>query len=295
MKNILEVVVDFFSNLYRNIRRGFKKYKKMLIKQTKEGDYSILGCTALGIVALILVIVLLVSLTANSGHKKEKETTTSGATTEDIATQPEASRTDITGLASEAKAIYEANKDFLVLVNSGNPITDGYTFTHHTLNSGYDVDEKIYSDLSKMLSDCNTAGHEYTIVGGYVSREAQQREYEDTVTAYINKGHTAEEAAELAAKVTNKAGYNEHETGLTIDVVALGNTKQSDATTDQTIKWLAANCKNYGFIYRYPVEKASVTGINGEPWHFRYVGKAAATFIMDNNLCLEEFYNLVNQ
>ena len=29
-----------------------------------------------------------------------------------------------------------------------------------------------------------------------------------------------------------------------------------------------------------------------EPWHFRYVGKEAAAYIMENNLCLEEFLDL---
>ena len=29
-----------------------------------------------------------------------------------------------------------------------------------------------------------------------------------------------------------------------------------------------------------------------EPWHFRYVGEEAAQFIMENDLCLEEFLAL---
>ena len=29
-----------------------------------------------------------------------------------------------------------------------------------------------------------------------------------------------------------------------------------------------------------------------EPWHFRYVGKEAAAYIMENGLCLEEFLDL---
>ena len=36
----------------------------------------------------------------------------------------------------------------------------------------------------------------------------------------------------------------------------------------------------------------SVTGIIYEPWHFRYVGVEAAHYMMDNNLCLEEFLAL---
>ena len=29
-----------------------------------------------------------------------------------------------------------------------------------------------------------------------------------------------------------------------------------------------------------------------EPWHFRYVGVEAATYIMENGICLEEFVSL---
>ena len=42
-------------------------------------------------------------------------------------------------------------------------------------------------------------------------------------------------------------------------------------------------------ILRYPKGKQDVTGIIFEPWHFRYVGVEIATYIMENNLTLEEY------
>ena len=39
-------------------------------------------------------------------------------------------------------------------------------------------------------------------------------------------------------------------------------------------------------------KKQDITGIIYEPWHFRYVGVEAATYIMENGLCLEEFLEL---
>ena len=41
---------------------------------------------------------------------------------------------------------------------------------------------------------------------------------------------------------------------------------------------------------KYPpsAAKESITGRN-EPYHFRYVGVEAATYIMEHNLCLEQF------
>ena len=43
------------------------------------------------------------------------------------------------------------------------------------------------------------------------------------------------------------------------------------------------------FILRYPQGKEYITGIQYEPWHFRYVGKEAAAQIMDREITLEEF------
>jgi D-alanyl-D-alanine carboxypeptidase len=53
--------------------------------------------------------------------------------------------------------------------------------------------------------------------------------------------------------------------------------------------WLLTHCSEYGFILRYPADKEDVTGISYEPWHFRYVGKEAAQYIMDNGITLEDF------
>ena len=60
-------------------------------------------------------------------------------------------------------------------------------------------------------------------------------------------------------------------------------------------KWLKEHSKEYGFILRYPKGKEYITGIDFEPWHFRYVGKEAATIIMDNGITLEEFVESISE
>ena len=37
------------------------------------------------------------------------------------------------------------------------------------------------------------------------------------------------------------------------------------------------------------INKTDLTGIDYEPWHYRYVGKEAAKIIREEGLCLEEF------
>ena len=54
-------------------------------------------------------------------------------------------------------------------------------------------------------------------------------------------------------------------------------------------QWMMEHCWEYGFILRYPPEKADVTGIIFEPWHYRYVGEAAAKEIHEQDITLEEY------
>ena len=71
----------------------------------------------------------------------------------------------------------------------------------------------------------------------------------------------------------------------------LQNTKALDDRQGETAEqqWLMEHCWEYGFILRYPPEKADVTGIIFEPWHYRYVGEAAAKEIHDQDITLEEY------
>ena len=46
---------------------------------------------------------------------------------------------------------------------------------------------------------------------------------------------------------------------------------------------------DFGFVERYVSGKEMITGIGIEPWHFRYVGKEAASVIMERDITLEEF------
>ena len=65
-----------------------------------------------------------------------------------------------------------------------------------------------------------------------------------------------------------------------------------DSEKTALYQWMYAHCQDYGFILRYPADKQDITGVMYEPWHFRYVGKEAAAYIMGNGLCLEEFLDL---
>ena len=87
-------------------------------------------------------------------------------------------------------------------------------------------------------------------------------------------------------------GYSEHQTGYSFDLAIMDDESFSVLDEGKEFDWLKSNCGKYGFILRYPKDKVEKTGIGYETWHYRYVGKEAAAFIMENDLTLEEFVEL---
>ena len=93
-----------------------------------------------------------------------------------------------------------------------------------------------------------------------------------------------------AGKWVAVPGTSEHQTGLALDIISSSYQvldRDQENTAEQ--RWLMENSYKYGFILRYPSDKSEITGINYEPWHYRYVGKEAAKEIYEKGLCLEEY------
>lgn len=86
-------------------------------------------------------------------------------------------------------------------------------------------------------------------------------------------------------------GESEHQTGLCVDFTTEsigGNVANSFEQTD-AFAWLSMNAYKFGFILRYPQDKVGVTQYNYESWHYRFVGREAATDIYFSGICLEEY------
>ena len=85
-------------------------------------------------------------------------------------------------------------------------------------------------------------------------------------------------------------GSSEHQLGLAVDIMDRQYKSLIYENMDQELfAWLDEHCAEYGFIKRYPTRKLLLTGWD-EPWHYRYVGVEAATYIMEHGICYEEFY-----
>ncbi len=127
-----------------------------------------------------------------------------------------------------------------------------------------------------------------TLVSGY-------RSYQDQVSTYAhwvaqNGGNT-----DAADRISARAGFSEHQTGLAFDVgQSDGACTLAPCFADTAAgRWMAANAHRFGFILRYPAGAEAVTGFSGEAWHYRYVGVDVAEAMRnDGAATLEEYFGL---
>ena len=178
----------------------------------------------------------------------------------------------------------------LLLVNDWNPLPAGYDsdVTFSTVSGGKQVDSRIIDAVNRMLNDASA--YDLAVVSAYRPKEEQNTLYWRKVQQYTDKGYSDLEAQKVGGTIVKRPGFSEHNCGLAMDVGGSG-----DYTLEQTFAntpayaWLIEHCADYGFILRFPEGKEDITGVIYEPWHYRYVGEEAARYIMDNDLCLEEY------
>ncbi len=104
-------------------------------------------------------------------------------------------------------------------------------------------------------------------------------------------GLSEADAIKVVASYSARAGQSEHQTGLCVDLITStmnGHLTEAFENTE-AFAWLSKNAYKFGFILRYPKGKESVTGYTYEPWHYRFVGREAATNIHFSGLVLEEY------
>lgn len=169
----------------------------------------------------------------------------------------------------EPKNLVDLNKEFGI-----------YTFNEAklTIDAG--------RDLKRMWEECGKQTGDYvTVASGYRSWSDQFAVYSGNVQTY---GETETD------KFSAKPGHSEHQTGTTIDITNKETNYSLDQSFDQTKagKWLAENSYKFGYILTYTKELQAQTGINYEPWHFRYVGVENAKEFHESGL---DFYTWVDQ
>ena len=187
-------------------------------------------------------------------------------------------------------ASFDENDWRILLVNKQHPIPEDYHFELAAFSGGLHCDSRVREDLLAMLKAAADEDLHLYVCSPYRASETQVFSFNRKIKNNMAAGMSYAEAYRKASQAVTIPGCSEHEIGLAFDIVS-ENYRALDFGFGKTGsgKWLAENCRRFGFILRYPADKEDITGIEYEPWHFRYVGVEAATYIMEHGLTLEEF------
>ena len=282
----------------REIRRR-RHRRKMLMRRRRRRRRILL--TGLGIVILLFVLGLSACFKmcssnedAGTGEKDTSQNESLETTTLDE-TNTEGQAANETKLISLGAAdIYKGD---LILVNTMNAyrfeqntgsisLTDVGSYKDGAIKTGKDglqLAGRILEPLYAMITDCNAAlGVDNTgVTSAYRTREYQQ----DVYNQYVEAG-----GVEYAEAYVSDPGYSEHHTGLSLDMgIYYHDGSEGQFSGSSNAEWMDAHCQEYGFVRRYKEDKTSITGIKNEAWHFRYVGIVHASYMNEQNLCMEEY------
>ena len=172
------------------------------------------------------------------------------------------------------------------LVNEKNPLPEDFSVELANIDNTRKFDKRAIKYLKEMLEDMKKQSiTNIWIQSAYRNIEYQRVLYQKSINRYLKIGKSQEESEELTKKYINKPGTSEHNLGLAVDF----NEVDEGFENTKAYKWLQENASIYGFILRYPKDKEEITGIEYEPWHWRYVGQEHAKKMNEESLCLEEY------
>jgi len=174
----------------------------------------------------------------------------------------------------------------LTLVNRWVAIPDDWQSTFINLTNGERIDARIIEPLQALFNSARAAGFQPMVASGFRDQTLQSWLFDAEWERQEGLGFNREEAYQRTLSWVAQAGHSEHHLGLAIDA-----SEDGFLTTEVTpfYQWLMDNAHHYGFILRYPKGKIDITGVNFEPWHYRYVGIEVATEIFAQGITLEEY------
>ena len=178
------------------------------------------------------------------------------------------------------------------ITNKSHPIDPGYIPADLTkVNVNSNGIQYLRSEAATALTNMFEAARKDNInlylVSGYRSYE-QQLELYNTYVATDGKA--------LADHYDAIPGACEHQLGLAVDLSDDNRNHDIDDSFESTAayQWLLKHSYEYGYIFRFPRGKETITGITYNPWSFRYIGVEEAKKVYDSGLTLEEFYKVTD-
>ncbi len=171
----------------------------------------------------------------------------------------------------------------IYLVNKWNMLPEDYEVELVSYGK-HQIAAEANEDLIAMIEQLKGLGY-YNVTSIYRTMGTQQYLWDRQYNNFKAMGYPNAEAEALTAEKVAIPGTSEHHLGLAVDIDGV----------KPVHNWLAEHSWEYGFIVRYPEDKTAVTGIEYEPWHYRYVGRELAQELYELGLCLEEYLDMLTQ
>lgn len=151
------------------------------------------------------------------------------------------------------------------------------------LNGGHAMRSPVTADLRAMTDAARAAGRPIQVVSGFRSYATQKA----TFDYWVSVG-----GYEQALRTSARPGHSEHQLGTTLDFTSLGGRppwEYADWAALPAGAWMASNAWRHGFVMSYPRDSFSRVCYDYEPWHYRYIGPAAAAEVQGSGLAFREW------
>lgn len=195
----------------------------------------------------------------------------------------------------------------LLLLNKNNILPTNYELNLKTLTgTSIRLESAVKDAFNSMYLAASKQGLLLSAYCGYRNIESQRRMFENKLNSleieanieyehggsYDSQGNYIEpvkkdikDIAKEALKEVCPPGCSDHNAGLAVDIVS----QSIDFEKTQEFTWLQKNAADFGFVLRYPKDKEKITGVNYQPYCWRFVGINAAKEMKEKNFCLEEY------
>lgn len=226
----------------------------------------------------LLAVVMSISLLAACGSRKDND---KESAEEKAAVQEQAEA------AEEEQEAEEPDIDYLIVVNSSNPVPSDWeekvtlSYTCNSVGDDVYVETRTYKAYLELKDELEKQGVHVELDSGFRSLASQQQIIDDFTEKY---------GASYARAYAATPGYSEHHTGLALDLYLIVDGVTAYENEDlmkypEVWEKIHPLLPKYGFILSYPNNGRTTY----EPWHIRYVGKEAAKEITEKGITLEAY------
>lgn len=211
-------------------------------------------------------------------------------------TEPPREYNYVTDVSAYLEYIDTDDKSFLVLANRSHALGSDYVPEGLVKLNGYG-NVTLRSTAAKafeaMHAEMVALGMADVVVSSsYRTYDLQYKLYNKYIKEELanHPGYTWEQAAALVDTYSARPGTSDHQTGLTVDFYPVSERFEKT----KTFKFMMENGYKFGFILRFPEGKTDITGYMYESWHWRFVGRKAATEIFEKGITLEEYLGMTD-